>query len=266
MNYKSPLCSCIICHETKSVKGIFSHYFSNHDEKGIQKMAEIRKKGSAVSFQNSEFQNKHGYKTPKKDKINSCLHCNTPIYQTQKFCSSSCAATVNNCKRPKKVRTEHVRRKKEIKSYCLISWCKICNSMIRNKKAKTCSSSCYMETMRNAGKKSASTRIIRSKDEILLFELCKSHFQTAHSNLILVDGWDADIVLPDQKIAILWNGPWHYKQMPHKNHSLIQVQNRDRIKKQILEKAGWTVLIYEDRFYSPESAFKDILLRTPESN
>jgi hypothetical protein len=45
-----------------------------------------------------------------------------------------------------------------------------------------------------------------------------------------------------------------------KNHSLSQVQTRDKIKIEQLKLAGWNVLIFEDRFYSPESAFDELIL------
>ena len=264
MNYKSPLCSCIVCHETKSVKGIFSHYFSNHDPTGIEKMSEIRKKGTNASFADPEFQKKFSYKTPKNLKTNSCLTCNKEIKHSQKFCSNSCATITNNKKRVKKSKPI-LNKRKYISKYCPISFCIICNAYIKNDR-RTCSKECYLQKMREAGKKSASIKTRRSKDEIKLFELCHKEFPNVKSNIVLVDGWDADIILLDQKIAILWNGPWHYKQMPHKNHSLKQVQTRDSIKIKTLQDFGWNVLIYEDRHFTPETAFQDIMLRALESN
>ena len=35
--------------------------------------------------------------------------------------------------------------------------------------------------------------------------------------------------------------------------------NRDRIKNKLFSEAGWRVLTYEDRHYTPESAFKDVV-------
>jgi hypothetical protein len=92
-----------------------------------------------------------------------------------------------------------------------------------------------------------------------LFELCRSHFNNVRSNYIIEDGWDADIVIYDLKIAILWNGPWHYKEMNMSNHSLSQVQTRDKIKKKLFESSGWTVVIFEDRYYTPSSAFEQLV-------
>ena len=36
----------------------------------------------------------------------------------------------------------------------------------------------------------------------------------------MFNGWDADVILPDLKIAIMWNGIWHYKQV-RKNHNVL---------------------------------------------
>jgi len=76
-----------------------------------------------------------------------------------------------------------------------------------------------------------------------------------------VDGWDADVIIDDLKFAVLWNGPWHYRQMPLNNHSLIQVQTRDRIKIKTLSNNGWTVLVFEDRHFTPITAFQNILMQ-----
>lgn len=115
------------------------------------------------------------------------------------------------------------------------------------------------EISSKGGRASAAIQVRRSKDEIKLFELCRTSFANVESNKVIADGWDADIVIEEFKLAILWNGPWHYKEMKHKNHSLAQVQQRDSIKKQVLSNNGYTVLIFEDRLYTPETAFKEIL-------
>ena len=91
-----------------------------------------------------------------------------------------------------------------------------------------------------------------------LFILCKNLYVKSKSNHILANGWDADIYIPELNLAILWNGPWHYKQMPHKNHSLEQVQNRDRIKINEFSRLGIQTIVFEDRDYTPASAFNYI--------
>lgn len=65
-------------------------------------------------------------------------------------------------------------------------------------------------------------------------------------NDALFDGWDADILVHDIKLAVLWNGPWHYRKIT-KKHSLKQVQTRDAIKLVEIAKAGWTAYVIVDR-------------------
>ena len=112
-----------------------------------------------------------------------------------------------------------------------------------------------------AGRKSVAARTTarRSKHEVQLYQLCSAVWSNALSNSIIADGWDADIVLPAHKICIMWNGPWHYRQLSIKNHSLKQVQNRDRIKTDLFRSLGWKVLVFEDRYFTPETAMVDII-------
>ena len=199
-----------------------------------------------------------------------CPKCKKPHSKSGTFCSRTCANS--------RVRTEEIKRKTSetlkgrpspikgrLTTKRIISKCFICGSPItipitKLDKNITCKSeSCLKALKHEAGKKSASKRIKRSKDEIKLFELCKNEFENVFSNKIITDGWDADIVIEDYKVAILWNGPWHYRQMSLKNHSLLQVQNRDNIKSQLFRELGWTVLVFEDRFYTPSSAFEELV-------
>jgi hypothetical protein len=57
--------------------------------------------------------------------------------------------------------------------------------------------------------------------------------------------WDSDVILPKEKIAVLWNGVWHYKKI-HSNHSLKQVQTRDKIKLDAIKRTGYTPYIIKD--------------------
>ena len=103
----------------------------------------------------------------------------------------------------------------------------------------------------------ASCEVKTSKDEIELYNLCKSHFHDVTHNKSIVDGWDADIIINDHHL-IFWNGPWHYKDLNIRNHSLLQVQTRDCIKLNKFLDLGYDVLIYEDRYFSAKEAFEDI--------
>jgi len=62
----------------------------------------------------------------------------------------------------------------------------------------------------------------------------------------MFNGWDADIVLPKYKLAIMWNGVWHYKDNIRKGHSLRQVQNRDKIKLKEIRAAGYEPYVIKD--------------------
>lgn len=187
------------------------------------------------------------------------------------FCSLSCSASFSNLRRPKRFPREGVtelpKDSRPTPKFQIL--CGVCNLTFEaaHKTQRCCSEACRSLARSKGGHKgglkSASQRVLRSKDEIALFELCKSHYHFVDHNLILVDGWDADIVIPNLKVAILWNGPWHYRQLGLKNHSLSQVQNRDRIKTRTLESQGWKVIAFEDRFYSPQQAFEALLKLVP---
>lgn len=101
-----------------------------------------------------------------------------------------------------------------------------------------------------AGRKSAAKQFMlkRSKCEIEFYQLCEKYFNHVEHNKPIFNGWDADILLLDLKIAIQWNGPWHYKQISKKKTaSLAAIQNRDKIKRQEIEKAGWSLYIIKDQ-------------------
>lgn len=102
MNYKSPLCSCIICHETKSAKGFFSHYIVAHTDVGKQRHLINSRSGSIIGSQ--IFKKNNERKTEKARIVydlnpNKCNHCENILSfekRSNKFCSQSCAATYNN--------------------------------------------------------------------------------------------------------------------------------------------------------------------------
>lgn len=85
----------------------------------------------------------------------------------------------------------------------------------------------------------------RSKNEIEFCKLCEEYFNNVKHNECIFNGWDADIIIEDIKFAVLWNGPWHYKQIT-KSHSVNQIQNRDKIKINEIKECGWTPYIIKD--------------------
>lgn len=202
-----------------------------------------------------------------------CPKCNNQHTNQGKYCSRKCAnSRIHNIETRYKISCAS--KYKTIDQF-LTSSCKICNTVIskgrttcipcrRDINIKTLSKltpEFRSEIGRKGGRISASKVVKRSKDEIALFELCSNHFTNVEHNKPIFNGWDADIIIHDTKTAILWNGPWHYKQMPLINHSLSQVQNRDKIKIQEMQNLGWNVLVFEDQHFTPQTAFNDILKR-----
>lgn len=198
------------------------------------------------------------------------------------FCSRKCSATFNNKTRSKEFYSNVIKRScpdcgKEfdakvgvIKSTRCVgcrkpyrqgkNWipkfrtfvCKRCNNYFEHfdktgKSRKRLCSGCYFavqsERGREAGKKQNTNR--RSKNEIRFAELCKTKFKTVLENPKMFNGWDADVVIEDIKVAVLWNGPWHYRKIKS-NHSLVMVQNRDRIKIKEIEKSGYVPYVIRD--------------------
>lgn len=98
-----------------------------------------------------------------------------------------------------------------------------------------------------AGKKSAmkQSEIRRSKNEIEFCKLCENYFDNVEHNKPIFNGWDADIILPDIKFAILWNGKCHYEPIfGQANYN--RVINRDKIKLKEIEKLGYIPYIIKD--------------------
>lgn len=85
----------------------------------------------------------------------------------------------------------------------------------------------------------------RSKNEELFYELCVNEYINVKHNDPIFDGWDADVLLPDYKVAVLWNGKWHYEKITEK-HSVKQVQNRDKIKMKAIRRLGWVPYVIKD--------------------
>jgi predicted nucleic acid-binding Zn ribbon protein len=218
-------CSCVICKKIITVQNLARHVKTHFDN------------------------------SPKSLKF--CPKCNKIHSKPGIFCSKSCANS--------RIPSQHIKNKisESLKKTYLInpfprftkiSQCKVCGKFFPGKK-KTCSNECFHQTLSLAGKNSAHNQQKRSKDEINLYEMCYQTFQHVEHNQPIFNGWDADILIYDIKAAILWNGPWHYKEMNIGNHSLKQVRNGDHIKIKEIENFGWIPLVFEDDKFTPESAF-----------
>jgi len=132
--------------------------------------------------------------------------------------------------------------------------CKTCNKKIKETKYGYCRK-CLMKTeffkekmseiSKKAARKSVQKQVRRSKNEIYFYELCTKTFNNVLHNQPVFNGWDADVILLDQKIAVLWNGAWHYRQCNSK-HSVKQVQNRDMLKTKEIRKCGFVEYVIKD--------------------
>lgn len=129
--------------------------------------------------------------------------------------------------------------------------CICCNEKFSTKKyqKKCCSDLCIKKKKITNGSKGGANSVLcqsrRSKNEIYFGELCKKKFNIVEFNKPIFNGWDADVIVEDFKIAILWNGKWHYEKITN-SHSVAQVQNRDKIKIKEIIKLGYEPYIIKD--------------------
>lgn len=199
-------------------------------------------------------------------KHSKCLECGKGIFGNNKFCSHSCSATYNNKLRTvseeQKIKTSQTlilfnKEKLRSKRKKIVKNCKGCNKEI-SKKSKTGFCHNCLRYSQNSecielrkvfgvkgGKASAKSQaeIKRSKNEIFFADLINSIYKDSINNKSIFNGWDADVIIPSMKIAILWNGKWHYEDICGQ---IKQVQNRDRIKYYEIVNAGYMPYIITD--------------------
>lgn len=191
-----------------------------------------------------------------KLELKLCKQCNKtfkPKLAEQVFCNRICA---NRFIAQNRIKSNTGDKR----TYLIPIKCKFCKELFKPKHAitKFCSVKCahkhsrspenYEERRRigsKGGKISARNQVRRSKNEIYFYELCLKLFPKAINNEPIFDGWDADVILPQLKIAVLWNGIWHYQKIA-KAHNLEQVQRRDRIKLKIINKYNYKAYIIKD--------------------
>ena len=214
-----------------------------------------------------------------------CVTCgvsfNKQVNQIKKsvnnFCSRSCAASHRNTNR---IVSEETRKKtsQSMKEYIeanpdcnkkysddqveivngirrVIKYknCIICDQEFKTPfHTKTCSEECLKIRQTQAGMASQKSQQRRSKGETLFFKLCSNYFgekEVLSNAQVFIDKngnfWDADIVIPVCKLAVCYNGIWHYQQVGSK-HNLKQVQSRDSIKELIIFDNGYIQYIIKD--------------------
>jgi hypothetical protein len=140
----------------------------------------------------------HSRVNKKLKKLIHCCSCN-------KLTLAGLAANKIKCDECKRAQTE-------VHCYvCNKSFLRF-NDALRKDRKRFCSRKCLSTYIGHfGGLKSSTVNVKRSKNEIMFFNLCNSKFVDVLHNVNMFNGWDADIILKNQKIAILWNGMWHYK-------------------------------------------------------
>ena len=179
----------------------------------------------------------------------------------RKHCSIKCANQRKISQETKNKISESASKHKHADITKICKNCKKEFAVKYSKRIKTfCSRSCsakynnrqHPEIGKNGGIKSALMRCKRSKNEILFAQLCQLIFSDVKTNENIFNGWDADVIINDIKVAVLWNGVWHYKKIT-KKHSLEQVKNRDAIKIKEITNAGYIPYVIQDMGkYNPD--------------
>lgn len=189
-------------------------------------------------------------------------------YGSGRFCSSKCArgyaSRLNRIEKNENIRRGVILRNEILGKKPKSKTCKVCQKEFFGRKQQlTCSRTCsgrwhfhIDNPKRDANLQHAivkgqlsvksQSEKRRSRNEIEFCRLCESYFRSVLHNTRMFDGWDADVILPDHRIAVLWNGEWHFRKLASK-HSVAQVQARDSIKVQMIKKSGFKVYIIEDR-------------------
>ena len=158
-NYTTFPCSCIVCKQLKTSKGIHSHYLIAHTEEGKARNRKNRLAGSLLGVEISR-QNAQKIQNQYLENPSKCKQCDTNLVYNQrhnKFCSRSCSASFYNTDRKGVALDASVKQKISAsvlkfnrenpytglkKLFCNVSFCCICNSVIQNKIVKTCSPEC----------------------------------------------------------------------------------------------------------------------------
>ena len=171
------------------------------------------------------------------------------------YCSRSCANARTHRPETKEKISLALRKKPLEIHYCINCHCPLTTHRMKNRsgycvhcfKRRVPLTPKTRELLHLAGLKSVQSQknLRRSKNEIAFYEKCAAWFKDVKHNLPMFNGWDADVIINDIRVAVLWNGPWHYRQLT-KQHSVLQVQNRDRLKIEEIKKCGYVPYIIED--------------------
>lgn len=229
-----------------------------------KKQAQLRKSKNnfCSSSCSAKFINKKRSLSPKDKEIN-CKHCDAILIIVTGSAKKVCDACY---KQRNKLYPVTVKTPKTSK--CITCGIDLQYVNWKKKYCDPCRHIFYENLGKRIGKLSAAKQVRRSKNEVMFAELCKQNFNDVKTNEALFKDtngnfWDADIILPEQKIAVLWNGIWHYQKVRDK-HSVAQVQSRDKIKMSIIKDNGYIFYVIKDMGkYDPEfvnSEFEKFLL------
>ena len=207
------------------------------------------------------------------EKCEKCENVMIKKYGSGRFCNAKCSksfsALVNKKEANKKI-SKTLSEKNRLRIWgeieTITKECVYCKSLFQvdyaNRNKESCMTWCQqkfrldpknpkfednMTIAINSGKKSAAlqSKIRRSKNEIEFANLCKKEFPDAEFNSSIFDGWDADVIIPSKKIAVMWNGNWHYNDIVGQKH-LNKIQNRDKVKLAIIAKHGFETYVIKD--------------------
>ncbi len=219
-------------------------------------------------------------------KAYNCIVCNKEVYRYNSeivengnvFCSQSCSCKHRNKitvrtekskqKTAKSLLSYHNKRGRKYKTDKLgnrIGYCKICNKKIKSKRnsPKICKNlNCIKECGRISAKSgwlnNKRTKTKRSKSECLLSDKLKIIFPDLTCNTFMFSGgFDADIVIPSLKLAIHWNGPWHYRPIISTEH-FDKIRLRDIRRYKSIELDGYKNYIIKDETGIFNSKFVEI--------
>ncbi len=179
------------------------------------------------------------------------------------YCSKNCANKLNTFRSPATKNKISKTLKRKYQQGLIVhpnaihnqppKICKICGIEFRHRRNKaTCSKKCYQTLCISIGSlgglKTASSpfqKRNRSSNEKLFFERISKQYPDALSNKRMFNGWDADIIIPSLKLAIHWNGIWHYK-VVLSPELLMKVQNKDVLRYKAIEECGYQNYIIQD--------------------
>lgn len=184
-----------------------------------------------------------------KSKSGLCKKCwdeyrskNSKTFKVCEGCGKKISTKYNSGKLCRKCKEE------KIHNYF---YCKNCGKRVGHKNKYNLCYDCYKISElphiigKNNWAKAEMWRSKRSYNEVYFASLCKKHFKNVLENEAIFNGWDSDIILEDFKLAIEWNGVWHYQEL-FPGYKLDEKVNRDKIKAKEIKDSGYSLYVIKD--------------------